>query len=66
MMTHKASAIYELLGAKGIDTDMVPGVDVGLLDGQLTYRQHHGGHEAGPNWPIFLDLFQREVVGKKQ
>ena len=53
-------------GAKGIDTDMVPGVDVGLLDGQLTYRQHHGGHEAGPNWPIFLDLFQREVVGKKQ
>lgn len=58
----KASEVYELLGAKGLGTDLFPGMDNGIMDGQLTYRQHHGGHEAGPNWPFFLDFFEREVV----
>ena len=60
----KASPVYELLGYKGIGTDLFPGMDNGLMDGRLTYRQHHGGHEAGPNWPYFLDFFEREVVAK--
>ena len=59
----KASPVYELLGYKGVGTDLFPGMDHGLMDGRLTYRQHHGGHEAGPNWPFFLDFFEREVVG---
>ena len=58
----KASPVYELLGYKGVGTDLFPGMDNGLMEGRLTYRQHHGGHEAGPNWPFFLDFFQREVV----
>jgi len=58
----KASAVYELLGYKGVGTDLFPGMDNGLMEGRLTYRQHHGGHEAGPNWPYFLDFFDREVV----
>ena len=62
MMTVKATPVYELLGKKGLDTNMLPQVDFGLLDGTLVYRQHHGGHEAGPNWPFFLDFFEREVV----
>jgi len=60
----KASPVYELLGYKGVGTDLFPGMDNGLMDGRLTYRQHHGGHEAGPNWPFFLDFFEREVVKK--
>ena len=60
----KASPVYELLGYKGLGTDLFPGMDNGLMDGRLTYRQHHGGHEAGPNWPYFLDFFEREVVKK--
>ena len=60
----KASPVYELVGAKGLGTDVFPGPDNGLMDGQLAYRQHHGGHEAGPNWPFFLDFFEREVVKK--
>lgn len=64
MMTAKASPVYELLGAKGLNTDVLPRMDEGLMDGQLTYRQHHGGHEAGPNWPYFLDFFQKNVVVK--
>ena len=59
----KASPVYELLGYQGVGTDLFPGMDHGLMDGRLTYRQHHGGHEAGPNWPFFLDFFEREVVG---
>ena len=58
----KASPVYELLGAKGLGTDVFPGIDYGLLDGQLAFREHHGDHEAGPNWPYFLDLFDRFVV----
>ena len=60
----KASPVYELLGYKGVGSDLFPGMDNGLMDGRLTYRQHHGGHEAGPNWPFFLDFFEREVVNK--
>ena len=60
----KASPVSELLGYKGVGTDLFPGMDNGLMDGRLTYRQHHGGHEAGPNWPFFLDFFEREVVSK--
>jgi len=63
--TAKASPVYELLGYKGLGTDLFPGMDNGLMDGRLTYRQHHGGHEAGPNWPFFLDYFEREVVNAK-
>lgn len=58
----KASPVYELLGKKGLGTDVFPCMDYGLMDGTLAYRQHHGGHEAGPNWPFFLDWFEREVV----
>lgn len=59
--TSKASPVYELLGKKGIGTDVLPVMDYGLLDGNLVYRQHHGGHEAGPNWPFFLDFFERTI-----
>ena len=29
-------------------------VNVGLLDGQLAWRQHDGGHTDGPNWKYFI------------
>ena len=60
----KASPVYELFGLPGLGTDLFPGVDNGLMDGPLAYRQHHGGHEATPNWPYFLDWFERQVAGK--
>lgn len=65
MMSVKASPVYELLGAKGLDTDVFPMVDNGLMGGQLAFRQHSGGHESGPNWPFFLDFFQKNVVDVK-
>jgi lysophospholipase L1-like esterase len=32
----------------------MPPVNVGLLDGQLAWRQHDGGHTDGPNWKYFI------------
>ncbi|MDD3101243.1 MAG: acetylxylan esterase [Bacteroidales bacterium] len=61
----KASPVYELLGKKGLGTDVLPVVDFGLLEGELAYRQHHGGHEAGPNWPFFLDFFARYTAASQ-
>ena len=55
-----ASPIFELLGAKGLGvsedyhTAKMPPVRVGLLDGQLAWRQHDGGHTDGPNWKYFI------------
>lgn len=62
---YKASPVYELLGCPGLGSDLFPGVDNDeLMDGPLAYRQHHGGHEAGPNWPVFLSYFFNQVVDK--
>jgi hypothetical protein len=34
--------------------EKMPEVNVGLLDGQLAWRQHNGGHTDGPNWKYFI------------
>ncbi len=74
--TTLASPVYELLGGRGLSygygeekdesvcvrTDIFPGVNVGLMGGRLAFRMHDGGHEPGPNWPYFLDFFDRFVV----
>ncbi|MEN2280851.1 acetylxylan esterase [Algoriphagus sp. SE2] len=54
-----ASPVYEFLGKKGIETDQYPGTNVGLLDGDLVFRQHDGGHTEGPNWEYFIEFAKR-------
>ena len=55
-----AQPVFRLLGAKtlGVSDDYMkekmPPVNVGLLDGQLAWRQHDGGHTDAPNWKYFL------------
>jgi hypothetical protein len=55
-----AGPVFRLLGAKGLGTsddyksEKMPAVNVGLLDGQLAWRQHDGGHTDGPNWKYFI------------
>ena len=52
--------VFRLLGAKdlGVGDDyraaQMPPVNEGLLDGQLAWRQHDGGHTDGPNWKYFI------------
>jgi hypothetical protein len=54
-----ASPVYELLGKKGLGTKQMPPMETGLMDGDIAFRQHSGGHTAGPNWPTFLAFANR-------
>jgi hypothetical protein len=55
-----AEPVFRLLGAKdlgvtaGYRTAKMPPVNTGLLDGQLAWRQHDGGHTDAPNWKYFI------------
>ena len=55
-----AGPVFKLLGAKdlGVSNDYkkekMPPVNVSMLDGQLAWRQHDGGHTDGPNWKYFI------------
>ncbi len=64
-----AGPVFRLLGAKDLGTsddyrkEKMPPVNMSLLDGQLAWRQHDGGHTDGPNWKYFIPwadrMFQR-------
>lgn len=60
MATVDASRVFALLGAKGLEvegdyrTAKMPPVNQGLLDGQLAWRQHDGGHTDAPNMKYFI------------
>jgi hypothetical protein len=61
-----AGPVYELLGARGLGTMEMPAVGVGLLRGELAWRQHEKGHTPGPNWPWFLDFAARYFDNAKE
>jgi hypothetical protein len=54
-----AGPVYRLLGKKDMGTTEFPPIETGLMAGDVTFRQHAGGHTAGPNWPVFLDFAAR-------
>ena len=70
-----AQPVFRLLGAKdlGVPADYqaakMPAVNKGLLDGQLAWRQHDGGHTDAPNWKYFVpwaDKFlHRQAAGNQ-
>jgi hypothetical protein len=55
-----AGPVFKLLGAKDLGvsndykTEKMPPVNVSMLDGQLAWRQHDGGHTDAPNWKYFI------------
>ena len=65
MATVAAGPAFRLLGARdlGINADYrtanPPPVNTGLLDGELTWRQHDGGHEDRTNMSTFLGWANR-------
>jgi hypothetical protein len=60
MATIAAGSVFKLLGAKdlGVSNDYMkekmPPINTGLLDGQLAWRQHDGGHTDAPNFKYFI------------
>ena len=68
MATVDASRVWTLLGAKGLPSDLgdyhtakMPPVNQGLLDGQLVWRQHDGGHTDAPNMKWFLQWADKNI-----
>jgi lysophospholipase L1-like esterase len=70
MATVAAEPVFKLLGAKdlGVSNDYrnpeMPPVNTGLLDGELAWRQHDGGHTDGPNWKYFIVWADKHVPHK--
>ncbi|MGB6194708.1 MAG: hypothetical protein WBF42_19745, partial [Terracidiphilus sp.] len=54
-----AGPVYRLLGKKDLGTTAFPAMGTPLIDGDLAYREHAGGHTQGPNWPTFLEFASR-------
>ncbi len=60
MATIAAGPVFRLLGARGLPTTedyrtaKMPPYNTSLLEGQLAWRQHDGGHTDGPNWKHFI------------
>ncbi|MGP8270589.1 MAG: acetylxylan esterase [Terracidiphilus sp.] len=58
-----AGPVYRLLGRKDLGTTEFPPMGTALMDGDLAFRQHSGGHTPAPNWPAFLDFASRYLHG---
>jgi hypothetical protein len=54
-----AGPVYRLLGKKDLGTAEMPEEGTALIDGEIAFRQHSGGHTTGPNWPTFLKFADR-------
>jgi hypothetical protein len=72
MATVAAGNVYKLLGAKdlGVGNDYMkeymPPVNAGLLDGQVAWRQHDGGHMDAPNFKYFIPWASKNLNYKKK
>ena len=54
-----AGPVYRLLGKKDLGTTEMPPIETALISGDIAFRQHSGGHTAGPNWPTFIEFASR-------
>ena len=60
-----AGPVYKLLGKKDLGTTEFPPIGTPLIDGDIAFCQHTGGHTDGPNWPEFLQFARRYFPGTK-
>jgi hypothetical protein len=54
-----AGLVYALLGKKDLGTAEFPSMETPLLNGDIAFRQHSGGHTPAPNWPTFIEFAGR-------
>jgi hypothetical protein len=54
-----AEPVYKLLGKKGLGTSEFPPQETALINGEIAFRQHAGGHTVYPNWPTFIKYAER-------
>ena len=51
-----AGPVYRLLGKKDLGATEFPPLETAVIDGDIAFRSHSGGHTTGPNWPTFLSF----------
>jgi hypothetical protein len=57
-----AGPVYKLLGKKDMGTTEFPAIETALIDGDVAFRQHSGGHTPTPNWPTFITFASRYMT----
>jgi hypothetical protein len=67
MATVAAGSVFKLLGVKDIgvpndyNKEVMPPYNTGMLDGELAWRQHDGGHTDAPNMIYFIEWANRKI-----
>ena len=67
MATVAAGTVFKLLGAKDIgvsndyNKEVMPPFNTSMLDGELAWRQHDGGHTDTPNMKYFIEWANRKI-----
>jgi hypothetical protein len=56
-----AGPVYKLLGKRDMGTTEFPAIETPLIDGDVAFRQHSGGHTPAPNWPTFITFASRYI-----
>jgi hypothetical protein len=57
MAVAAAGPVYVLLGKKSLDTNQMPTApNKALIDGDIGFRQHDGGHSDAYDWPTFIQF----------
>lgn len=59
MAAAAAGPVYRLLGKKDLGTTEMPKLGTPLIDGDLAFCQHDGGHSDMFNWPTFIVFADR-------
>ena len=59
-----AGPVYRLLGKEDLGTTEMPPMGTALIDGDIAFRQHFGGHTTLDNWPTFIK-FAEKYFNKK-
>jgi hypothetical protein len=54
-----AGSVYRLLGKKDLGTMKMPEMETALVEGEIAFRQHSGGHTTAPNWPTFIHYAEK-------
>ncbi len=67
MATVAAGVVFRLLGAKDLGvsnnykTEKMPPYNTSLLNGELAWRQHDGGHTDAPNMKYFIEWANKKI-----
>jgi hypothetical protein len=63
MAAAAAGPAWKLLGKKDLGTTEMPPVGTALVDGELAWRMHSGGHTTAPNIDTFVAWASRYLKG---